>query len=198
MGYESGVGGGAGRQYDDRMKTYVAFFRGINVGGNNILPMKDLVGVLESIGSRNVKTYIQSGNAILQSEETEPSRLSDRISTAIEKSHGFKPRVLLLEIEEIEQAVASNPFLEAESEPKTLHLFFLAAVPDNPNLSALEDTKRDSERFVLEDNVLYLHAPDGIGRSRLAASAEKLVGVPATARNWNTICKVMEMARQSG
>lgn len=178
------------------MKIYVALFRGINVGGNNVLPMKELVSTLEHIGSQNVKTYIQSGNAIFQNVETDVELLSNRISAAIEKSRGFKPRVLLLELEEIERAVESNPFPEAESEPKTLHLHFLTSTPKNPNFDGLEKIKGDSERFVLKDGVFYLHAPDGIGRSKLAANAERLLGVPVTGRNWRTVRKVMAMAKQ--
>ncbi|MGH3337802.1 MAG: DUF1697 domain-containing protein, partial [Propionibacteriaceae bacterium] len=86
------------------MKTYIALFRGINVGGSNILPMKELVTVLEKIGARNVKTYIQSGNAVFRSEETNASLLSSKISAAIKKSHGFEPQVLLLELEQMEKA----------------------------------------------------------------------------------------------
>lgn len=119
------------------MKTYAALFRGINVGGNNVLPMKDLVTILEDIGSQNVKTYIQSGNAVFQSKETDTSRLSKRISAAIEKSYGFEPRVLLLTLDEAEKAVAPNPFPEAGPEPKTLHVHFLASVPENPDFDAL-------------------------------------------------------------
>ncbi|MGH3090492.1 MAG: DUF1697 domain-containing protein [Rubrobacteraceae bacterium] len=178
------------------MKTYIALFRGINVGGKNALPMKDLVALLEEIGLRNVETYIQSGNAVFQSEETNVSLLSEKITAAIEDSRGFAPRVLLLELEEMEKVVGSNPFSEAE--PKNLHTFFLASVPKNPDLDSLENIKSDSERFALEEGVFHLHAPDGIGRSKLAANAEKLLGVSATCRNWRTIRKVMEMARQCG
>src|ERR671916_1642099 len=113
------------------MKTYIAFFRGINVGGNNVLPMKELVALLENLGSQNVKTYIQSGNAVFQNEEEDASLLSNRIRAAIKKSHGFEPRVLMLEPEEIERVVGSNPLPEAESEPKTLHVHFLASMPKN-------------------------------------------------------------------
>ena len=178
------------------MKTYIALFRGINVGGNNVLPMKELVTVLESIGAQNVKTYIQSGNAVFQSKETDTSLLSSRIRAAIKKSHGFEPQVLLLELEDMEKAIQSNPFPEAESEPNTLHLLFLASVPKNPNYDALESIKTDRERFVLKGSVFYLHAPDGIGRSKLAANAEKLLGVWVTGRNWRTVCKIMAMAKQ--
>jgi uncharacterized protein (DUF1697 family) len=180
------------------MKTYIALFRGINVGGNNILPMQELVAQLENIGLQNVRTYIQSGNVIFQSEEKNASLLSNKIRAAIKKSHGFEPQVLLLELEEMEKAVGSNPFPEAESEPKTLHLLFLASVPKNPDYDALESIKTDRERFVLKDGVFYLHASDGIGRSKLAANAEKLLGVWVTGRNWRTVCKIMTMASQCG
>jgi uncharacterized protein (DUF1697 family) len=104
--------------------------------------------------------------------------------------------VLVLESEEIERVVGSNPFPEAESEPKTLHAYFLASSPEHPDLDGLEEIKGDRERFVLSDGVFYLHAPDGIGRSKLAANAEKLLGVPTTARNWRTISKLMELVNQ--
>lgn len=180
------------------MKTYIALFRGINVGGNNILPMKELVSLLERLGSRNVETYIQSGNAVFRSEETNPSLLSENISAAVSERHGFEPRVFVMECEEMERAILSNPFPEAESDPKSLHLFFLASPPENPDFDALEKFKGERERFVLEGGVFYLHAPDGIGRSRLAANAEKLLGVSTTSRNWRTIRKVMEMANRRG
>jgi uncharacterized protein (DUF1697 family) len=180
------------------MKTYIALFRGINVGGTNVLPMKDLVAVLENIGSQNVKTYIQSGNAVFQNKEENASLLSNKIRAAIKEGHGFEPRVLLLTPEELERAIESNPFPEAESEPKTLHLQFLASMPKNPDLGALESIKSDREQFALRDKVFYLHAPDGIGRSKLAANTEKLLGVANTSRNWRTVCKVMTMLKQYG
>jgi uncharacterized protein (DUF1697 family) len=178
------------------MRTYVALFRGINVGGHNRLPMKDLTAALESVGALDIATYIQSGNAVFRCEETDASSLSDAIKVAIEGRHGFGPRVLVLESEEIERVVGSNLFPEAESEPKTLHAYFLASSPEHPDLDGLEEIKGDRERFVLSDGVFYLHAPDGIGRSKLAANAEKLLGVPTTARNWRTISKVMELVNQ--
>ena len=180
------------------MRTYIALFRGINVGGKNKLPMKDLVVALESVGCRDVATYIQSGNAVFRSEWQDASRLADSIGAAIRERHGFEPRVLLLESNEMEKAMRSNPYPMAESEPKTLHLYFLATPPETPDLAALEKIKGDRERFALGDGVFYLHAPDGIGRSKLAANVERLLGVPATARNWRTVGKIMELARQHG
>jgi uncharacterized protein (DUF1697 family) len=180
------------------VKTWVALFRGINVGGNNILPMKELVATLEGVGCQDVATYIQSGNVVFQSEETDASMLSDRIATAVKESHGFEPRVLVLGPEVVERAVRSNPFREAESEPKSLHVYFLASSPGRPGLEALEEIKGYREQFVLDGDVLYLHAPDGVGRSRLAANAERLLGVSATARNWRTVNKLLTMVGQSG
>ena len=178
------------------MKTYIALFRGINVGGKNILPMKELKTLLQNLDLQNVKTYIQSGNVVFQSNEKSTSGLSSKISAEIEKSHGFKPQVLLLDIDEMEKAIGLNPFPEAESEPKTLHLSFLASVPETPDLKTLESLKTENERFELKGNVFYLHAPDGIGRSKLAANAERLLGVAMTSRNWRTVCKIMAMAKE--
>ena len=188
VGYEIGA----------RVKTYVALLRGINVGGNNVLPMKDLIAMLEDTGARNVETYIQSGNAVFQSEEEDTSVLSGRIGAAIKKGHGFEPEVLVLESEELGWAVRSNPFPEAESEPKTLLVYFLASTPRHSNFGALRGIKSERERFVLKEGVFYLHAPDGIGRSKLAANAEKLLGVSMTGRNWRTVCKITTMTGRCG
>jgi uncharacterized protein (DUF1697 family) len=178
------------------MKTCIALFRGINVGGHNSLPMRELVGVLEGLGLQNIKTYIQSGNVVFQRGKSSISGLADRISEAINQSHGFRPQVFLLELDEMENAIASNPFPEAESEPKTLHLYFLVSVPKHPDLKTLEGIKRESERFKLKGKVFYLHAPEGIGKSKLAVRAEKLLGIAVTARNWRTVCKILTMAKQ--
>ena len=176
------------------MHTFIALLRGINVGGNTILPMRDLVGVLEGLGLKNVKTYIQSGNVVFQSAHTNAIELSRKISAAIEKAHGLAPQVLLLGIKELQDAMASNPFPEGEHEPKTLHLFFLDSVPQNPDLEILESIKTKSEQFKLINQVFYLYAPDGIGRSKFAAKVEKALGVAVTARNWRTVNEVMSIA----
>jgi uncharacterized protein (DUF1697 family) len=177
------------------MKTYIALFRGINVGGRNALPMKELVGVLEDLGSRSVKTYIQSGNAVFESKEQDATWLSKKIRVEVKKRCGFEPHVLLVELEDIERAITENPFPEVEANPKALHLGFLASAPEKPDLKTLESLKRDTERFHLIHNVFYLHAPEGVGRSKLAANAERLLGVPMTDRNWKTVCKIWEMAK---
>ncbi len=176
------------------MHTYIALFRGINVGGKNSLPMKDLKSIFEILGASNVKTYIQSGNVVFQSASKDISNLSKRIGMDVREHYGFEPHILVISLAEIETAVTNNPFSEAESEPSSLHLGFLASPPKKPDLKKLESLKKDSERFCLIGNIFYLHAPAGFGRSKLAASSERLLGAPMTDRNWNTVCKLREMA----
>ncbi len=178
------------------MSTYIALFRGINVGRKNSLPMKELVALLEDIGARNIKTYIQSGNAVFRSAEKNLWQLSQRLTAEIKKRHGFEPHILILGLDAIEKAMAENPFPDAEADPSTLHLGFLAFTPKNPDLKKLDTLKKDSERFHLSDSVFYLHAPEGVGRSRLALNSEKLLGVPMTDRNWRTVCKIRKMATE--
>lgn len=180
------------------MKTYIALLRGINVGGKNILPMKELAAQLEGLGLANVATYLASGNVVFQSAASDVDRLADEIKAAIGQNHGFTPQILIRSGQDLQDAIAANPFPEAESQPKALHFFFLESPPADPDLAGLESLKTTTERFKLVDDVFYLHAPEGIGRSKLAARAEKLLGVAATARNWRTVSKVMAMAAEMG
>lgn len=175
------------------MTTLIALLRGINMGGHHKLPMKELSSLLTETGLRDVQTYIQSGNVVFRCNLKNKAALAAKISAAIEAQHGFSPQVLLLDAEELHKAMANNPYPEAEATPASLSLLFLAETPSHPDLKALETLRISSERFKLEGKVFYLHAPDGFGRSKLAANAERLLGVPATARNWNTVCKLAEM-----
>ncbi len=178
------------------METHIALFRGINVGGNASLPMKELVGILQDLGCQNVRTYIQSGNAVFDSAAGDPAALAARITAAIQQRRGFAPHVLLLRQAQLEQAMVQNPFREAEDDPASLHLGFLAAAPPNPDLAGLERLRAASERYRLIDSVFYLHAPEGVGRSKLAAGAEKLLGVAMTDRNWRSVRAIADLARQ--
>ena len=173
------------------MKTYIGLFRGINVGGHNILPMKQLISIFENMNLKNVKTYIQSGNIIFQSEENNLPYLSKTISSKIKTYFGFEPQMLILEKDEFTNAIKNNPFTDAESEPKTLHLNFLAMISENPNLDGLERLRKQNEQFELIDKVFYLKAPDGIGRSKMVANIEKFLGVAVTSRNWRTITEIV-------
>jgi uncharacterized protein (DUF1697 family) len=157
--------------------------------------MKNLTIAIENIGGTGVKTYIQSGNVVFQKPGSKASHLEKTIGKEILKSHDFEPRVLVLTTSELEKAMASNPFPHAVAEPKSLHLSFLAQVPNAPDFDSLNDAKASSESFALIGKVFYFHAPDGIGRSKLAARVEKLLGVEATGRNWRTVSKLLELAK---
>jgi uncharacterized protein (DUF1697 family) len=175
------------------VNTFIALLRGINVVGANRLPMKDLARLLERQACTDVRTYIQSGNAVFCSRTADRARLAKKIAGAVMQDHGFEPAVLLLTPAELQKAVAGNPFPEAAADPTSLHVFFLAVEPSKPDLNACETLKTRTERFALTDNVFYLHTPDGFGRSRLASRVEKLLGVPATARNWRTVTTLLKM-----
>lgn len=167
------------------------------MGGNNMLPMKELVAVLESIGLHNIKTYIQSGNVLFQSNAQNAAQLSAAISSAIKQSHGFEPKVLLLDSIALEKVIQASPFVEAEVVPNTVHIGFMVAIADHPDIQSLEKIRAEGERFKIIGHAFYLHAPEGIGRSKLAIQAEKKLGVPMTLRNWRTVGKLMEMAREN-
>ena len=173
------------------MNTSLILFRGINVGGRNILPMKELTAILEDLGYSNVRTYIQSGNAIISSAKKCTNEAVAEISTRITKTHGFEPQVLLLHKSELNKAVANNPFMVEDG--KALHFYFLGTRPGNPDIEKLQKLKTATEKFELNESVFYLHAPAGVGRSKLAAAVENCLGVTTTARNLNTVRKLQEM-----
>jgi uncharacterized protein (DUF1697 family) len=179
------------------MNSYVALVRGINVGGRNSLPMKELIAALEAIGCSNVKTYIQSGNAVFHS--TSPAaRLAEEIAAEILRRRGFRPHVLVLAQSEFERVIDNNPFPEGESDPKALHLGFLDSVPSSPDLQGLQAVRAASEKFELIGRVFYVLAPEGVGRSKLAAQSEKALGVHMTDRNWKTVGKILSMLEGLG
>ena len=176
------------------MSTWIAFFRGINVGGNNALPMKQLVTTFEGIGFTGVRTYIQSGNVVFNCSKATAPQLVKRIGECVSQGFGFEPRVLVLSSAELEKAAAANPFPQADADPKSLHLFFLERTPDSADIAGLTKLKEKTEAFVIKGKVFYLHAPAGFGTSKLAVRAEKLLGTAATARNWRTVRAVIDLA----
>jgi uncharacterized protein (DUF1697 family) len=178
------------------MKICIALLRAINVGGKRALSMKELAAMLDELGARQIKTYIQSGNAVFGWNGKQTSRLADNLRAEIKQRRGFDAHVLLLEFDELKSVIQHNPFPDTASDSTALHAGFLAAVPDSPDLRALESLKSESERFRLVDRVFYLYAPDGVGRSKLAARAERLLGVPMTDRNWKTVCTLWKLAQE--
>jgi uncharacterized protein (DUF1697 family) len=175
------------------MTVYVALLRGINVGGKNSLPMQDLRDILAALGCEDIKTYIQSGNAVFRSGG-DRALLSSKIETAVHDIFGFTPTVLLLSVDDYQSILSANPFPDAVDNPKSLHVSFLAEVPAEPDLRTLDALKSPTENYALLDNAFYLYAPDGIGRSKLATKVEKCLGVQTTGRNWRSATAIAELA----
>ncbi len=176
------------------MKPLIALFRGINVGGKNLLPMKELVQLFEDAGAANIKTYINSGNVVFAGPQSMGSQLSAMLGSKIKAKYGFEPALHILELKDIESAISGKPFPEAASTPEFLHAGFLAAKPKNPDMKKLASLKSQSEQFCLTDRIFYLHAPEGVGRSKLVANCEKILGVSMTDRNWRTVCRLRDLA----
>ncbi len=175
------------------MATYIALFRGINVGGKTVLPMKSLTTIMEEQGCRNVRTYIQSGNVVFDSAK-QAGKLGEQISSAISQVHGFKPKVWLLTEAELRDAIDHNPFDTEVG--KALHFFFLESEAKRADLSILKPVQKESEKFKLHKKIFYLFAPEGIGRSKLAEKIGQALGVDVTARNWNTVNKLRLMVEE--
>jgi uncharacterized protein (DUF1697 family) len=169
------------------MNTFIALFRGINVGGRNKVVMKELVSLMHGDGYKNVRTYIQSGNVVFNSDV----RSEEGISSLIDRQFGFKPTVLILTVDDLKKAIVNNPFSAAEG--KACHLYFCGEEIGTMNVEKLDALKTETEGYAVKGKVFYLYAPDGVGRSKLAANIEKCVGFPLTARNLNTALKLEQM-----
>lgn len=175
------------------MTTWIVLFRGINVGGRNVIRMKELAASLEAAGLRDVNTYIQSGNVVCRSRHRSSNGIQAAVAKAVQADFDVIVKVLALSSEQLDSAVAKCPF--ESNDEKSIHYFFLQqqqpAAPDCE--SSLDELKADSEQWRLTDSVFYLHAPDGIGRSRLAAAVEKRLSATTTARNLRTVRRLVAM-----
>ncbi|MEL6360230.1 MAG: DUF1697 domain-containing protein [Pseudomonadota bacterium] len=169
--------------------SQIALLRGINVGGRNKLPMKTLIMLIEALGGKNVRTYIQSGNVVYDGQLSAAD-----ITAAIKEHVGFAPRVFVISAEAFRKAVGANPFgKEAAASGKTVHLFLLDGDPAPADLDALLNLKRPTEDFALVGQALYLHTPNGLSSSAVAEKIDRILKVETTARNWNTVTKLLEM-----
>lgn len=175
--------------------TWLALLRGINVLGNNKVPMTALAGALETAGFLSVRTYIQSGNILFTSRVSDPQALARRIERLVARKFGCAPAVLVISKAELTAAVRDNPFPGAQRNHKLLHLYFLAARPTSPDIESLARLDAGREAFKLKGRVLYLWTPDGFPDSVLRSRVERYLGVPATARNWRTVNELLRLLK---
>jgi len=185
------------------MPTHVALLRGINVGGRNKVAMADLRRVVASLGHTDVATYIQSGNVVFTAAETDPDALAAALERAIANALGVRPRVVVLSRAELAQAVADNPYAD-EPDPKAVHAIFLPARPPSDLVDGVAAVQRQAAQKGGRDTAqvvgrtLYLHTPDGYGRSELAALLSRGRGgtsaaAAGTARNWATVTTLLAL-----
>jgi uncharacterized protein (DUF1697 family) len=171
--------------------TFVALLRGINVGGKNKLPMKDLTAMFVEAGCGNVRNYIQSGNVVF---ETSPARLCEVIQERIEKQFGFRVPVILRNAKQLRAVVDNNPFLKVGAPPETLHVMFLADKPGQERIDALDPHRSPPDEFIVQGQEIYLRLPNGAGNSKLTnAYFDSKLATVSTVRNWRTVNTLLEM-----
>jgi uncharacterized protein (DUF1697 family) len=178
-----------------RAKTaYVLLFRG--VGGATQLPTAPLREVLTAAGFENVATYINSGNAVLRSHLSRQEVIAS-VAEICKARFGFTKAILAPTLEEWSALIGNNPFPEAVTTPTCLHAAVLAEKPAAEAVTRLRGFAVEGEGIEVVGNVAYLHTPNGFGRSKLAEKFDKGIGVVNSARNWNTVLKLMELVRKA-
>jgi uncharacterized protein (DUF1697 family) len=176
--------------------TYTALLRGINVGGSRKVPMADLRTLLSGLGHDGVRTYLQSGQAVFSSEHGDEESLAAEIAHAIEKHFGFGVDVIVRDHAYLKAIADACPFPAADLEPKQLHVTYFSAPVTPDRFAEIDQAAYLPEEFRLGDRALYLYAPDGLGRSKLAVHLSKpriTKGLIATSRNWKTVVKLVEL-----
>ncbi|MBL4934340.1 DUF1697 domain-containing protein [Clostridium sp. YIM B02515] len=182
------------------MITYIALLRGINVGGKNIIKMAELKKVFESLGLFNVKTYIQSGNVLFKSDESEEA-LRDKIEHEIEAVFGISLSVVIRTAAEINQIIRNCPFSEAQikeaealSQVESLYVLLLLHTPLEEKVPILEAYKSENDEYKIIGRDVFLLFKNSVRNSKLAANLHRLE-VPSTMRNWKTINKLADLAK---
>jgi uncharacterized protein (DUF1697 family) len=174
---------------------YVALLRGINVGGKNKLPMKDLSAMFALAGCADVKTYIQSGNVVCKASAAVAEKLPAFITAAIKKSVGHDIPIVLRTAEELASAAHKNPFLAAGAAPETLHVMFLKDEPTHAAVAALDAACSPGDEFIVRGKEIYLRLPNGVAKTKLSnAYFDRALGTTSTMRNWRTVLELVSMS----
>ncbi|MFE6364505.1 DUF1697 domain-containing protein [Streptomyces sp. NPDC057806] len=175
---------------------YAALLRGINVGGAKKVPMAELRVLMAGLGLADVRTYLQSGQAVFSAARGDEESWAAEITRAVEKRFGFAVDVIVRDHAYLAAVAEDCPFPAAELEGKQLHVTYFSEPVTAERFAEIDPAAFLPEEFRLGDRCLYLYAPNGLGRSRLAeqlARPRLTKGVTATTRNWNTVVKLLEM-----
>lgn len=177
------------------MPTYIALLRGINLGSRNKIAMAELRELLGSLGHGDVRTHILSGNAIFTSSTRSAGKLATEIEGALDRRFHLDIRVLIRTSDELAAIVKTNPLEHATRDPSHYYAVFLGANPKREIVDALDPAAFEPEQFRLGDRVVYAWYRNGMQRSKLAgALSDRRLGVTTTARNWNTVAKLLRLA----
>jgi uncharacterized protein (DUF1697 family) len=178
------------------MTTYIALLRGVNVSGQKMIKMEELKRVLLSLKFKNLKTYIQSGNIIFETEKTDPLFLEKQIGEKILTHFGFPVPVVIRSRQELENIFMNNPFLLKRNEPADkLHVTFLPGQPDQDLVKKIEGYQFLPDEFVISGKEVYLFCPGGYGRSKLSNQfIESKLKMTVTTRNWKTVETLLNMS----
>ena len=176
------------------MSLVVALLRGVNVGGRARLPMAELRTTLSNLGFKDVRTYLQSGNVVLDPGGRHLQDLPDALQIAIAEGFGLEIRVIVRIREDLAAVTTSHPFLDGEPDRSRLHVVFLEGTPDAVKIAGLDPDRSPPDRFEVKGREIYLSYPNGQGRSKLSLDYfERVLGMAGTARNSNTVTKLLEM-----
>ncbi|MFF4488627.1 DUF1697 domain-containing protein [Streptomyces sp. NPDC001544] len=178
------------------MTTYAALLRGINVGGSRKLPMAELRQLMTGLGHDGVRTHLQSGQAVFTTGRGDEESLAAELAEAIERHFGFRVDVIVRDHGYLRAVLEACPFPAAELQPRQLHVTYFSTSVTAERFADIDQAAHLPEEFRLGDRCLYLYAPEGLGRSRLAEALSRprsTRGVIATSRNWNTVVKLVEL-----
>jgi uncharacterized protein (DUF1697 family) len=180
-----------------RSSRHVALLRGINVGGKNMLPMKELTSLFANAGCTDVTTYIQSGNVLFTADSAVIAGLATVIAQQIDERFGLRVPVVLRSAAELTLAIQNNPFLRSGAEEDWLHVYFLASVPGAAEIAALDPSRSTPDTFAVVGREVYLQLPNGMARTKLTnAHFDSKLRTVSTARNWRTVLKLAELLEQ--
>jgi uncharacterized protein (DUF1697 family) len=180
------------------MRTpFVALLRGVNVGGKNKLPMKDLAAMFVAAGCADVQTYIQSGNVLFVADASLAARLPDLIAARIAEGFGYRTPVILRTADQLAEVASSNPFVAAGVDLEALHVLFLADAPSQGRIDGLDGHRSPPDTFHVRGREIYLNCPNGVARTKLTnAYFDTKLATVSTGRNWRTVTKLLELVGQ--
>lgn len=175
---------------------YAALLRGINVGGKRMVPMAALLDIFGDASCAEVRTYIQSGNVVFAASPQCAKRVPAVVAAAILKRFKFQPLVLVRSAVELDEIASRNPFVKAGLDERSLHVAFLSEPAGKSELAALNAKRANGERFQPRGTAIFLHMPNGLGKSQLAnAFNSPALARISTLRNWRTVLKLREMTK---